>query len=152
MLKQILLGVSAIIITVIVILGSAVIYQKTTMQPDLPNEEQCEIKQLVNNEDGSLEAHSYWCKRGSDTQWQGHEVWLYEPRIEKWQRILTTEHEGCLTLTLNNQQLDINHDGSRGNMNLVEPVFLFNDAQGVSQSLSVQVSTRGNAVCDGSGK
>ena len=151
MLKQIILGVGAIIITVIVILGSAVIYQKVTMQPDLPSDQDCDIQQRVSNTDGSLEAHSYWCQRGSNTQWQGHEVWLYEPRIDKWQRILTTEHDGCLKLTLKDQQLDINHDGSRGNMHLVEPVFLFNDADGVSHSLSVQVSTRGDAVCDGAG-
>ncbi|MFD2633043.1 hypothetical protein [Idiomarina piscisalsi] len=149
MLKRILIALAAIIITVGVILGSAVIYQKTTMQPDLPTDEDCGIQQLVNNGDGSLEAHTYWCERGSDKQWQGHEVWLYEPRVEKWQRILTTEHDGCMKLTLSDQQLDINHDGDRGNMNLVEPVFLYNDANGVSQSLPVQVSTAGDADCSG---
>lgn len=147
MLKRILLTIAAIIITVGVILGSAVIYQKVTMQPGLPTQENCSIQQLVSNNDGSLEAHTYWCKRGSDPQWQGHEVWLYEPQVEKWQRILTTEHDGCMSLSLAEQQLAINHDGDRGNMNLVEPVFLYNDANGVSQSLSVQVSIAGDAVC-----
>lgn len=152
MLKQILLGVSAIIITVIVILGSAVIYQKTTMQPDLPHEEDCEIQQIVTTDDGSLEAHSYWCERGKNTQWKGHEIWLHEPQPDKWQRIMTTEHDGCIKLELADQRLEINHDGKRGDMFLVESVFLFNDAQGVSQSLSVQVSTRGDAVCSDSGE
>ena len=63
---------------------------------------------------------------------------------------MTTEHDGCIKLELADQKLEINHDGKRGDMFLVEPVFLFNDAQGVSQSLSVQVSTRGDAVCPGS--
>lgn len=150
MLKQILLGVSAIIITVVVILGSAVIYQKTTMQPDLPHEEDCEIQQMATTADGSLEAHSYWCQRGDNTQWQGYEIWLHEPQPDKWQRIMTTEHDGCIKLELADQKLDINHDGKRGDMFLVEPVFLFNDAKGVSQSLSVQVSTQGDAVCSDS--
>lgn len=151
MLKQIMLGVIAIIITVVIILGSAVVYQKTTMQPDLPHEEDCQIQQLATNGDGSLEVHSYWCKRGDKAQWQGHEVWLYEPIPQKWQRIMTTEHNGCLKLTLSDQELTINHDGNRNDMNLVEPVFLFQDANGTSQSLAIEVATRGDAVCSGSG-
>lgn len=152
MLKQILIWLGASAVTLLVIFVSVVVYQYTAMEPELPHEDECDIRQLETSEDGALEVHSYWCERGEKQSWQGHEIWLHEPLPDKWERIMTTEHDGCIKLELADQRLEINHDGKRGDMFLVEPVFLFNDAQGVSQSLSVQVSTRGDAVCSGSGE
>lgn len=147
MLKRILFSGAAVIATMGVIIGGAALYQKLTSQPALPQDKHCDVQQVASNQDGSLEARVYWCEGQSQNDWQGHEVWLHEPLTEQWQRILTSQHAGCLKLNLTGQRLTINHDDKRSNMHLVEPVFLFRDAEGVSQSLAVTVSTRGDAQC-----
>ncbi|WP_404399416.1 hypothetical protein LG288_06980 [Idiomarina seosinensis] len=140
-----LLAASGITFAVIVV--SIIVYQYTAMQPRLPSEDDCTLKQMVQTADRSAEVRHYFCARGEKTQWQGHELWLVQPDTEDWQRMLTTRSANCLKLHLQDQTLHLIHDGERMEMNLAEPVFLYRNQQGQSVTLAVDIEKQPREGC-----
>ncbi|MGM0481856.1 MAG: hypothetical protein ACQEQZ_07995 [Pseudomonadota bacterium] len=147
LLKKAALLIAASGITFAVIVVSIIVYQYTAMQPELPTDEDCTLQQLVQTADNSAEVQHYVCKRGDQKSWRGHELWLYEPNSEQWQRMLTTQSVSCLTLALNDQTLRVIHDGKRMEMNLAEPVFLYRNRQGQSVTLAVDIDRQPTDGC-----
>ena len=147
LLKKIALILLAAGSTFALIVISVIVYQYTAMQPTLPNEADCELRQLLQTQDKSADVHHYYCQRGDAEQWQGHELWLVEAQTQRWQRMLTTQSPQCLLLSLEQQTLHIAHDGDKGEMNLAEPVFIYKNQRGQSQTLALDINNQPSADC-----
>ena len=147
-LKKAALLIAAAGITFAVIVVSIIVYQYTAMTPELPNEDDCELHQLVQTEDNAAEIHHYQCQRGAQKQWQGHELWLLEPANDKWQRMMTTQSPSCINLVMESRRLRVIHDGDRLEMNLAEPVFLYHTQAGKSESVAVAIDKQATANCE----
>lgn len=148
LLKKVALILLAAGATFAVIVVSIIVYQYTAMKPPLPNDTDCEMRQLLQTSENAAEIHHYYCERGAGSDWQGHELWLVEPATERWQRMLTTTSPQCLILTRDRQTLKVAHDGDKGEMNLAEPVFIYKDLQGQSQTLAIDIDNQPTARCE----
>ncbi|AVJ56161.1 hypothetical protein C5610_07460 [Idiomarina sp. OT37-5b] len=147
LIKKVALILLAAGATFALIVTSVIVYQYTAMEPPLPNDTDCSMQRLLQTEENAAEIHHYYCQRGSNKSWQGHELWLVEPASDRWQRMLTTTSPQCLQLTLERQTLHVAHDGDKGEMNLAEPVFIYKDLNGQSQTLAVDIDNQPNASC-----
>ena len=147
LLKKIALILMAAGATFALIVVSVIVYQYTAMEPPLPNDTDCEMQRLLQTSENAAEIHHYYCQRGAGKEWQGHELWLVEPASDRWQRMLTTTSPQCLALTIERQTLLVDHDGDKGEMNLAEPVFIYKDLNGQSQTLAVDINNKPTANC-----
>ncbi|MEX1220616.1 MAG: hypothetical protein WEA82_00715 [Idiomarina sp.] len=139
--RRLLLWFMAAAITLVVLFIGVVVYQLTTYQPDPPPLANCAAEQLVTLDSNSAEVRLYQCERGNPTSWQGYELWLHEPASGDWQRMLTAPAEACLQLQANNAtKVTLFHQGTRGALNLAEPVFIYENATGVSATLVVDIA------------
>tara|TARA_B100000700_G_scaffold235630_1_gene261342 strand:+ start:580 stop:1032 length:453 start_codon:yes stop_codon:yes gene_type:complete len=146
--KRMALILAAAGVTFGLIVISIVVYQYTVMEPETPHAGDCQLKQLEQTQDRAAEVHRYECTRGSETTWQGTEVWLYEPLTEDWQRMLTVKGEPCVRLRLNERRLTILHSGNKLDFNLAEPVFIYKEKDGTSRSLAVEIDNQAT-TCKG---
>lgn len=147
LIKKLSLIIAAAAVTFGVIVVSIIVYQYTAMEPTLPTNGDCQLVQFTQTEENTAEIRHYQCQRGQQQQWKGQEVWLYQAIDESWQRMLTTKSAECLVLELDNHSLHIQHDGRRIEMNLAEPVFLYNDRQGQKVSLAVDIARQPLTDC-----
>lgn len=147
LLKKIALILLAAGATFAIVVISIIVYQYTAMQAPLPNDADCTLQRLLQTDDNSAEIRHYSCQRGQQANWQGHELWLVEPATDRWQRMLTSQSVQCLQLTLSRQTLQIEHDGDKGEMNPAEPVFIYKDKHGQSQTLALDIANRPTANC-----
>lgn len=150
LLKKIALILMAAGATFALIVVSVIVYQYTAMEPPLPNETDCEMHRLLQTSENAAEIHHYYCQRGAEKNWQGHELWLVEPATERWQRMLTTTSAQCLRLSVDRQTLSVSHDGDKGEMNLAEPMFIYKDLNGQSQTLAVDIDNQPMTSCNDS--
>lgn len=124
-------------ITVAIIFISVFIYKYTVFEPDPPPLAACESLQVVLTANNGAEVQLHECKRGDDS-WQGYEVWLHEPHNQYWQRLLTAELDGCMTLGLaDNGALEIFHSAGRGHLNLARSSVIYRDNDGNPHTLSI---------------
>lgn len=146
-LKKIALIFAAAGATFAIIVISVIVYQYTTMQAPLPNDTDCNLQRLLQTDDNGAEIHHYICQRGNNSSWRGHELWLVEPASDRWQRMLTTQSVQCLELTQERQTLHISHDGDKNEMNPADPVFIYQDMHGQSQTLALDIANQPTANC-----
>lgn len=145
--RRVLLWFMAAAITLVVLFVGVVVYQLTTYQPDPPPLANCEALQLVTLDSNSAEVRMYRCERGNPTSWQGYEVWLHEPASDDWQRMLTAPPESCLQLQADTAtSLSLVHQGTRGALNLAEPVFIYENSDGVSATLVLDIESAATAA------
>lgn len=124
-------------ITVAIIFISVFIYKFTVFEPDPPPLSKCDSVQVVLTQTAAAEIQLHECSRGDDS-WQGYEVWLHEPHNEHWQRLLTAEREGCMTLAIDsNGTLDVFHSSGRGNLNIARASVVYRDRDGNPDTLSI---------------
>ncbi|PTB98343.1 hypothetical protein C9975_10800, partial [Thalassospira xiamenensis] len=116
MLRNVFFVIVAAAITLAVLFIAGVIYKLTTYEPDPPPQAQCESRAVQVTPNGFAELRLYQCQRGNDnTPWRGYELWLYEPLVADWQRLLTAEPQSCLTLkAIDDRQITLQHQGTRG--------------------------------------
>ncbi|HET8816521.1 MAG TPA: hypothetical protein VFM61_03630 [Pseudidiomarina sp.] len=124
-------------ITLAIIFISVFIYKYTVFEPDPPLVAACDSMQVVLTQDKSAEVQLHECSRGDDS-WQGFEVWLFEPHNNYWQRLLTAELDGCMTLAIDaNGTLDVYHSSGRGNLNVARSSAIYRDRDGNTHTLSI---------------
>lgn len=126
-------------ITLAVLFMAVLIYKLTVFEPDPPVAANCQSLQLITTTDSAAEIHVYECQRGNTkNSWQGFEVWLYEPQINKWLRIATAEQGSCLTVSWQRQdELVIHHSHSRGALNIAKASVIYDDANSRPATISV---------------
>lgn len=149
--RRVVIWVVAASITLAILFITVVVYQLTVYEPDPPPQARCAAQDLLRAEDGALEVHLYWCERGDSKPWKGFEIWLYEPLINDWQRMITMPASSCPSINFaREQRLLVKHNGSRGNLQVAETAFLFDDVDGLAQTLAIETERRStSSTCQG---
>ncbi|MDX1705684.1 hypothetical protein [Pseudidiomarina sp.] len=137
-------------ITLALLFTSVLIYKWTVYEPDPPTVAQCQSLQILLAADGAAEAHLYQCQRGEEGNWQGYEVWLYEPYTREWQRILTAASNDAATACMSlawrqDKSLQVYHSQSRGDLNVAHNSVIYYDQQGLPGTISV--NTERQDIC-----
>lgn len=147
--RRVVIWFIAAAITLAVLFVGVVVYKLTVYKPAPPPQSDCQASDIVTSDDNSAEVHLYQCRRGSgDKAWQGYELWLFEPLVNDWQRLATAPTSTCPTLSWRkHQEAELAHSGSRGDIQLADAVFIYTDAMGESQTISVRTNRRNNDAC-----
>ncbi|KFZ32051.1 hypothetical protein IDSA_05100 [Pseudidiomarina salinarum] len=141
-------------ITLAVLFTSVLIYKWTVYEPDPPTTAECQSLQILISADSAVEAHLYQCQRGKEGNWQGYEVWLYEPYTLAWQRVLTAASNessaACMSLGWReDKSLEVFHSQSRGDLNVAQSSVIYYDPQGRPETLSINTERQDNCPMPG---
>lgn len=125
-------------VTLTVFFIAVLIYQLSVYEPDPPIAADCQPLQTLTTDDAEAQLSLYQCKRGNDLSWEGYEVWAYKVVTEEWQRLATAPlASGCLQIKVDERQLTIMHDNSRGELNIPATSFIYELKAGGAHTLSI---------------
>lgn len=152
--RNTLFVVLAAAITLAVLFLGSVIYKLTVYEPDPPPQAKCESLTVKVTPNGYAELRLYQCQRGDQASpWQGYELWLFEPLVDDWQRLLTAAPNSCLQLgDLSDRQLQVLHQGSRGDINRSATTYHYENDDGISQSFLLQLEAQPETTSNDSSK
>lgn len=141
-LKRLGLWLLAAAITCAVLFTAVLIYKWTVFEPEPPLQANCQSLQWLQSADHAIELGLFQCQRGRRSKWQGYELWLYEPADEAWQRLMTApiaelQQPPCMRLRWRGNSLLIEHQQSRGDLSLIGSSVIYDDLQGLAQTLSI---------------
>ncbi|MGQ4275674.1 hypothetical protein ACQ5ES_01275 [Pseudidiomarina sp. E22-M8] len=125
-------------ITLTVFFIAVLIYQLSVYEPDPPTAADCQAMQTLTTVDTEAQLYLHQCQRGNDLSWKGYEVWTYKVVTEEWQRLATAPlASGCLQLSVDERQLTIMHNNSRGELNIPATSFIYELKTGGARTLSI---------------
>lgn len=137
-MKRLALWFLAAIITCAVLFVAVLLYQWTVYEPEPPTVANCQSIETLVTPDSAAQLYVYQCKRGSNPNWEGYEIWVQKLVEQDWERLATSpKAAGCVGIKLEDRRLVILHEASRGDLSVAASSFVYELAEGGATTLSV---------------
>lgn len=137
-MKRLALCFLAAIITCAVLFVAVLLYQWTVYEPEPPTVANCQSIETLVTPDSAAQLYVYQCKRGSNPNWEGYEIWVQKLVEQDWERLATSpKAAGCVGIKLEDRRLVILHEASRGDLSVAASSLVYELAEGGATTLSV---------------